>query len=226
MSSAIQDSSRRSVKSIRQQLLRPQHKHNGQHQCGKQLATNSSLPDADFDLIARAGKAHPIIAQRCEFSDAVQETKISNLWVLPCGTLPPDPGELLTSPRFPELLEMLKEKYDYVLVDTPPLLAVTDPCVVAPRVDGVLLTVRILKNGRQQARRAKEILGTLDVNLLGIVVNGLGRSSGDYNYGYGENYAYDQGYGNANADQEALDPNDGESHQNGQGVTGRETLVS
>jgi len=148
-----------------------------------------------------------IIAQRVELSDAIQETKIRNLSILPCGPLPPDPAELLVSPRFEQFLQVVREKFDYVLVDTPPLLAVTDPCVVAPRVDGVLLTVRISKHGRHQAERAKNILTSLEVKVLGVVVNGLDRTSSG-SYGYGENYGYGQGYGDPDAaQQDALDPN-------------------
>ena len=84
----------------------------------------------------------------------MQETAVPGLFVLPCGPLPPNPAELLTSPRFKEVLDELRGQYDFVLVDTPPLLAVTDPCVVAPRVDGVVLTMRMSKKSRPKAERA------------------------------------------------------------------------
>src|SRR5207237_9002424 len=106
---------------------------------------------------------------------------------------------LLTSPQFKELLEKLRGQYDFVLVDTPPLLAVTDPCVVAPCVDGVLLNIRISKNGRPNAERAREILHTLGVTIFGVVVNGVKRHRGAGGYGYGyESYQYGQGYGECN----------------------------
>src|SRR5205823_285260 len=85
---------------------------------------------------------------------------------------------------------------DFVLLDTPPLLAVTDPSVVAPRADGVILTIRITKNGRPAAERAKEILGTLGATVIGVVVNGTDRRAGSGGYGYGT-YGYGYGYGNA-----------------------------
>src|SRR5262249_45191903 len=91
-----------------------------------------------------------------------------------------------------------RELYDFVLVDTPPLLAVTDPCVVGPRVDGVILTIRLSKNSGPQAVRAREILATLGVKVIGVVVNGGGRNgssrgyhSGAHEYVYGPtNYGY------------------------------------
>jgi capsular exopolysaccharide synthesis family protein len=95
-----------------------------------------------FNVPAPAGLA-AIIADQAEVADVIQQTAVRDLWVLPCGPRPPDPAELLTSPRFPELLDLLRERYEYVVLDSSPLLAVTDPSVVAPRVDGVLLTLRI-----------------------------------------------------------------------------------
>ena len=130
-----------------------------------------------------------------------QHDVLPHLSILPSGPTPFNPAELLTSPRFVELLESIRQqttRYDFVLVDTPPLLAVTDPCVVAPHVDGILLTIRISRHGHQGALRAKEILGTLGVAVVGVVVNGTGRSGlgvygyGDYRYGYyGYGYADD-----------------------------------
>ena len=100
-----------------------------------------------FAVPAEVGLAS-IIGQDAELADAVQETPIHDLWVLPCGPVPSDPAELLTSPRFPAPVPFAcARSTDYVVIDSPPLLAVTDACVVAPRVDGVLLVVR--RVGRQ-----------------------------------------------------------------------------
>src|SRR5262249_37049187 len=121
-----------------------------------------------FGLSAQTGLCMAL-AGEAELADAVQECGVDGLSVLPCGPLPPNPAELLTAPRFKEMLDSLREAYDFVLVDTPPLLAVTDASVVAPRVDGVLLTIRVSKNGRPRAERAKEILNTLGANVFGVV---------------------------------------------------------
>jgi capsular exopolysaccharide synthesis family protein len=121
-----------------------------------------------------------------EIADAVQMLPgIPGLSILPGGHHPPNPAELLTSVQFQELIEALRVQYDFVLIDTPPLLAVTDPCVVAPRVDGVLLTVRIVKNGRPMAERARHMLATMGAKVLGVVVNGVrARRRGYEGYGY------------------------------------------
>ena len=90
-----------------------------------------------------------------------------------------------------------------MLVDSPPLLAVTDPCVVAARADGVLLTIRVSKNGRPAAERAKEMLAALGANVLGVVVNGTGKEAGAYGYSY-RHYRYDHyGYEYQGRDEEA-----------------------
>lgn len=158
-----------------------------------------------FGLSPKIGLAS-LVAGEVELPEAVQESGVPGLSLLPCGPIPPNPAELLTSPRFKEVLDLIREQYDFVLVDTPPVLAVTDPCVVAPRVDGVLLVVRVSKNGRPHAERAKEILATLGAKVLGVVVNGVGKQGGYYGYGYGSyrygyspyayNYGYGYGYGN------------------------------
>jgi capsular exopolysaccharide synthesis family protein len=132
------------------------------------------------------------IAGQASLADAVQETAVPGLFVLPCGPLPPNPAELLTSPRLKEVLDELRTRYDFVLVDTPPLLAVTDPAVVAPRVDGVVITMRMSNKSRPKAERAREILSTLGVKVLGVVVNGVTRGKGGGRYGT-DQYEYSYG---------------------------------
>jgi capsular exopolysaccharide synthesis family protein len=147
-----------------------------------------------FGLLPRVGLAGVLTGQ-VELSAAVQESGVEGLRILPCGPLPPNPAEMLTLPRFKEVLDGLRDEYDFVLVDTPPLLEVSDPCVVVSRVDAVLLTVRVTKNNRPQAERAKEILMTLGAKVLGVVVNGVGGPGSPawyrhapYGYGYSKEY--------------------------------------
>src|SRR5260370_32163670 len=109
-----------------------------------------------FGLTAEVGLASVIVGGT-ELADAVRPSAVEGISVLPCGPRPLNPAELLTSPRFEELLGQLRQRYDFVIIDTPPLLAVTDPCVVAPRVDGVLHTIRISRNGRPATERPKHL---------------------------------------------------------------------
>jgi capsular exopolysaccharide synthesis family protein len=164
-----------------------------------------------FNLTPRAGLS-AVVAGQCELAEAIHDTGVPGLSVMPCGAVPSNPAELLISPRFEETLAAVGAQYDFVLIDSPPLLAVTDPCVVAPRVDGVLLTVRITKNGRPQAERAKDVLQTLGASIFGVVVNGITLGA-DYGYGYGYGYGHGDGY----YSREAGDHGRGDRHHENEG---------
>lgn len=141
----------------------------------------------------------------CELADAVQDTELENFHVIPCGSRPKNPSELLARPEYEQLIELLREKFEYVIIDTPPVLVVTDPCSVAPRADGVLLCVRLSRHTRDFGRRSLEQLRDVGAGMSGIVVNGVEEtdaygygsySYSDYRYRYKDyNYNYGYGYG-------------------------------
>jgi polysaccharide biosynthesis transport protein len=136
-----------------------------------------------------------VINGDCQLGEAIRISEIENLSILPCGPRPQNPAELLTSPEFQDALNALRNQYDFVIVDTPPVLAVSDPAVVAPRVDGVLLVFRMTKKARPTAERAREQLAALGANVLGVIVNGTGGTKDEgYGYGYGYNYGYGYQY--------------------------------
>lgn len=148
-----------------------------------------------FGVSAEVGVAQ-VIVDEAPLSQAIKVTAQPNLDILPCGPRPNNPAELLSSPRFRELLAELRSMYDFVIVDTPPLLAVTDPATVAPCVDGVLVTIRLSKSGRPNAKRAIDQVTAVGGRVIGIVVNGVGGAR-RYGYGYGgknySNYYYSYG---------------------------------
>jgi polysaccharide biosynthesis transport protein len=151
-----------------------------------------------FHVSSEVGLASAIRGD-CDLSAAVQMSGIPGLWILPCGPRPSNPAELLTSPRFQEMLQEIRSKFDFVIVDTPPVLVVTDPCVVAPRVDGVVLALRLARNVRPSAERARDVFASLGANVLGVVVNGVGDGRqvygySTYQYGYKYEYRYDYTY--------------------------------
>jgi capsular exopolysaccharide synthesis family protein len=163
------------------------------------------LLDADFrrptvhKLFHLPGDANvglaSVLTGQAELPDALRPCEaVPGLSLLPCGPRPTNPAELLTSVRFQELLGVLRDRADFVLVDTPPLLAVSDPASVAPFVDGVLMTVRLSKSVRPQAERANDILASLGAHLLGVVVNGTAGYGPKYNYAYSYGYSYGYGY--------------------------------
>ncbi len=135
------------------------------------------------------------VAGACELDDAIHPSSIPGLSIMPGGRRPSNPAELLSSQRFADLLGALREKFDVIIVDTPPLLAVSDPSAIAAVVDGVVLTIRLRRNVKPLVTRAARILESVDSKLLGIVVNGVSQDAGyGYNYGY-RDYRYQYRYG-------------------------------
>jgi capsular exopolysaccharide synthesis family protein len=128
-----------------------------------------------------------------ELKEAIHQSPVPNLDLLPCGPRPANPAELLSSTRYQELLTQLKGMYDYVIIDTPPLLAVSDPRVVAQRADAVVMVFKISKKVRPLAQRAKEFLDDIGANVIGVVINSTDVEEEQYGYGYG--YAYSKKYG-------------------------------
>ncbi|HLO02844.1 MAG TPA: CpsD/CapB family tyrosine-protein kinase [Symbiobacteriaceae bacterium] len=114
----------------------------------------------------------------------VQVTGITGLTVLSSGPIPPNPAELLGSGRMERLLEHVAEAFDVVIIDTPPLLAVTDAAVLAPKVDGVLMVVRAGEVERAKVLRAKEALTAVKANLLGVVLTDVTTKDGEGYYYY------------------------------------------
>jgi polysaccharide biosynthesis transport protein len=128
-----------------------------------------------------------VIAEEAKLTEAIQSTEVENLSALVCGPRPSNPSELLTSPRFPELLEHLRQQFDFVIVDTPPMLAVTDSSAVAARVDGVFLAIRLTAKARAKSIQAVKLLNELGANVMGVVVNGVGNRQ---DHAYGTSYSY------------------------------------
>lgn len=125
----------------------------------------------------------------------VQNTVVPNLDVLPVGLRRPNPAELLSGKAFVELLAWADSQYDRVIVDCPPVLAVSDAQIVGQLVDGAILVVRPEKNHRRSVIRAIESFQASGCRMLGVVANGLSEEFGSYGYGYGYGYAYRDGYG-------------------------------
>ena len=122
--------------------------------------------------------------------EVIQTHAESGLHVLAAGRLPPNPAELLQSKAMVELLSRVRGMFDVVLIDTPPLLPVTDAAVIASQTDGAVVVVRFGKTTKDQLGSAVERLHAVDSAPLGIILNMVptGRSGG---YGYGYGYAPD-----------------------------------
>lgn len=101
----------------------------------------------------------------------VQETEIENLYLLPSGPLPPNPADLLGSRRMDAVIARLMEQSDIVLLDAPPVIAVTDAAVLGSKVDGALLVVSAGATRREHAQRAKEMLEKVNVRIVGVILD-------------------------------------------------------
>jgi succinoglycan biosynthesis transport protein ExoP len=126
------------------------------------------------------------------FDDCIKTSEIPNLYVLPCGPTPPNPAELLLSHRFEQIIEQLRGRFDRILLDSPPLQAVTDAAVLARRSDGAIIIVQAGKTLRDDLARSAKQLHDVNANVIGVILNDLDISDRQYGYYY---YNYGYGYG-------------------------------
>ncbi|MFH5804034.1 polysaccharide biosynthesis tyrosine autokinase [Alienimonas sp. DA493] len=135
-----------------------------------------------------------VIADPDKLDEALVESGQPGLWLLPCAARPDHPAELLSSEAYETFLEVLRQKFDFVLLDSPPVLAVSDPAATARLADGVMVVTRLHPRTR---RRLGECLDTLDqagANVLGLVVNAV-PTSGEYTREVQGGYYGGYGYG-------------------------------
>lgn len=118
---------------------------------------------------------------------AIRDTEVANLWMLPTGPLPPNPAELLHSEAFAKVLGRLRSNFDRVIIDSPPIVPVTDAAVLSTIVDGTIVVVRAQKTTREIAKRALRSIRDVGGKIVGIVLNAVdleGRGYGSYQYYY------------------------------------------
>lgn len=113
-----------------------------------------------------------------------RSTILPNLSILPAGTPPPNPAELLASTNMRDVLDQLREQYDHIVIDTPPSLSVTDAVVLSPRADAVVLVIRSGQTTKQALRRSRDILMQVNAKVVGVLLNAVDLSSPDYYYYY------------------------------------------
>jgi polysaccharide biosynthesis transport protein len=134
-----------------------------------------------------------VMLGQSSLTDAVKTTEVPNLYVLPCGKQPPNPAELLNTVRFGALLDEMRAHYDRIILDSPPVVAVTDAAVLGARADGVLVVVKALQTAREGLRHTVRVLGDVGAHVLGCVLNDLdleNRTYGQYYYYYTQRYGY------------------------------------
>jgi len=127
---------------------------------------------------------------------------LPNLFIMPAGTPPPNPAELLASSNMRDLIVELRGLYDHIVIDTPPTLSVTDAVVLSPRADATILVIRSGQTTKPALRRARDILTQVNAHIAGVLLNAVDLTSPDYYYyyeyqgKYGQYYHEDPGAGN------------------------------
>lgn len=128
-----------------------------------------------------------ILARECQFEEAVNSYN-PYLDVLTSGSVVINPSDLIGSTDFDKLVEKIREEYDYIIIDTPPVNIVSDALAISKKCDGVVLVARISYTTYAQLKTAKNALNALDINVLGTILNGAGgtkkKYGSYYKYGY------------------------------------------
>ena len=135
-----------------------------------------------FRLYNTTGLSDLLLGQIDDAKEVIQRIDEVGVDVIPAGKNPDTPTELISSPRMRELLDWLTMRYDLVLIDTPPLLPVTDSQVFSTFVDGVLLVIRSGKARREHVKKAKSLLDHVGAKVIGVVLNGKKRGREDKAY--------------------------------------------
>ena len=137
-----------------------------------------------------------VLSNQCTLDEALQELKEMNLTFLPAGTPPPNPSEMLSQPQMQAMVDTLRQKFDFVILDAPPVSVVTDAAVIGRYVDGAMFVVRSDYAPADAVRGAVKKLQDAGVRVLGSVLTrydmkkALKGSSYAYSYAYNYNYAY------------------------------------
>jgi capsular exopolysaccharide synthesis family protein len=126
--------------------------------------------------------------QDAELDDLIQPTEDPNLSLLASGPLPPNPAELISSERMKELLRIATERYDHVLIDSPPLMSVTDPVILATLAQGVVLVVQGGRSKRAIVKRARQELAHVGAKIFGVVLNDVDVEREGYDEYYAAHY--------------------------------------
>ncbi len=155
-----------------------------------------------------------VLAGNLSLQQAIKKTTVERLSLLSRGICPPNPSALLGSQMMRRLLDEIRESYDFILIDSPPAIAVSDAAILSVFADGVLLVFHAKRTTEAAARQAIERLDGVRANFLGVVLNGIDLGNPDYSYYknyYGSHYADginapDNGTHRTNAAQSGLDP--------------------
>jgi len=138
--------------------------------------------------VQRAFGLSDLIIDEIDLKEVIHKTDVNNLFVLTVGTRAPNPSELLMHQRFKSVLEKLSEMFDHIIIDSPPILAVTDAAIIGSHTDETLLVIRDSHSPLREIEQSIKLLKQAGVNLRGVVYNGIKVVSS--RYGIGKYYGY------------------------------------
>lgn len=142
-----------------------------------------------FGLLNRAGLSEMFVCDLEALPGVIQTVEAPGLAVVTSGSLPPNPAELLTSHKLTAILDRLAEDYELILIDTPPVLSVTDAVALAPSMDGVILVAKPGKTRLRDLEQTITQLRAVKARILGVVLNDVETTSRKYGYYYGSYYS-------------------------------------
>ncbi|HQC79823.1 MAG TPA: CpsD/CapB family tyrosine-protein kinase, partial [Accumulibacter sp.] len=146
----------------------------------------------EFGLPREVGVSE-FIAGQSTLDEVVKATRVPNLFVVTTGHIPPNPSELLMHPRFEQLLLELGQRFDTLIVDAPPILAVSDAAIIGRHVGATLVVARAGKQPIQELEQAVKRLNQAGVQVKGFIFNDLNTDRQRYRYGY-KGYVYRYSY--------------------------------
>jgi capsular exopolysaccharide synthesis family protein len=147
-------------------------------------------------IFGRAGDAGVtnVLVGEATLDEVAQETGIKNLWAIPAGPTPPNPADVLHSERFRALVEELAARFDRVIIDSPPLIAVTDSAIISTFADGTVFVVRAFKTSKHVSAQGLRVLRDVDAPIVGAVLNAVNLNRHEYTYYYHYYYYKREGY--------------------------------
>ena len=152
--------------------------------------------DKIFDLNVESGLSRFLSQADVSLSESLVKDVRPGLDVLPCGKIPPNPAELLSSAKMKQLLDMARETYDYIFLDFPPILEVSDAATLSQSVTGYVMLARAGVTDTGALKKAVSAIEMLGAKIVGVVINGSNLKNGYYykksyrRYGYGYGYGY------------------------------------
>lgn len=134
------------------------------------------------------------LCEMCRLDDVVQKVEFENLHVIPSGTIPPNPSELISSSVFAAFLQDMERKYDYIIIDTSPLMLVADALSVVRLVDGVIISAVAGVSAHPFFSKTFEMVKNVDAKVAGVVLHGVEKGKKGYKYSYKYGYKYYSDY--------------------------------